>query len=135
MTILFTVGTVGFLIGLAFSFTPVEAVLIGLAMFFSSTIIIAKMLSDKKEITRLNGQIAVGVILLDDIVATFALMFVSANSKGSLDAIDIALLICKGILTVCVLALLSIKYCRAWPKRSLGLKSCYSSLRSPGALV
>ena len=109
MTILFTVGTVGFLIGLAFSFTPVEAVLIGLAMFFSSTIIIAKMLSDKKEITRLNGQIAVGVILLDDIVATFALMFVSANSKGSLDAIDIALLICKGILTVCVLALLSIK--------------------------
>lgn len=109
MSILFTVGTIGFLIGLAFHFTLIEAILIGLAMFFSSTIIIAKMLSDKREITRLNGQIAVGVILFDDIVATFALLFVSASSKGDLDGVDIALLICKGILTVCVLAVLSIK--------------------------
>lgn len=108
-TILFTVGTVGFLVGLAFKFTMTEALLMGLAMFFSSTIIIAKMLSDKKELSRLNGQIAVGVILLDDVVATFALLFVAASSKGGLDAVDIGLLICKGILAVCVLALLSLK--------------------------
>src|SRR3989339_2174263 len=41
-SILFTVGTIGFLIGTAFQFTMTEALLIGLAMFFSSTIIIAK---------------------------------------------------------------------------------------------
>ncbi len=108
--ILFTIGTIGFLVGTAFQFTLVESLLIGLAMFFSSTIIIAKVLSDKKEITRLNGQIAIGVILLDDIVATFALLFVTASSAGNtLDAFEIALLVLKGIAVIGVLAFLSVK--------------------------
>ncbi len=108
--ILLTIGTIGFLVGTAFHFTATEAFLIGLAMFFSSTIIIAKVLSDKKEITRLNGQIAIGVILLDDIVATFALLFVAAGGSGNaLDALDIGLLILKGIVMIAVLAFLSTK--------------------------
>lgn len=108
--ILLTIGTIGFLIGSAFEFTTVEALLIGLALFFSSTIIIAKVLSDKKELTRLNGQIAIGVILLDDIVATFALLFVAASGSGNaLSAFDIALLALKGVLAIGVLAFISIK--------------------------
>lgn len=108
--ILFTIGTVGFLVGLAFQFTLIESILVGLAMFFSSTIIIAKVLSDKKEITRLNGQIAIGVILLDDIVATFALLFVAASSSGNaLDAVDIGLLALKGMAVIGALAFLSLK--------------------------
>jgi Kef-type K+ transport system membrane component KefB/voltage-gated potassium channel Kch len=106
---LLTIGTIGYLVGVAFQFTFIESLLIGLAMFFSSTIIIAKVLSDKKEITRLNGQIAIGVILLDDIVATFALLFVAAGSGNSLDGFEIALLLVKGVLVIAVLALLSLK--------------------------
>jgi Kef-type K+ transport system membrane component KefB/voltage-gated potassium channel Kch len=109
-SILFTVGTIGFLVGTAFQFSLTEALLIGLAMFFSSTIIIAKVLSDKKEISRLNGQIAIGVILLDDIVATFALLFVAAAGSGNdLGPLDIALLVIKGIAVISVLALLATK--------------------------
>ncbi|MDB5176360.1 MAG: rane protein of unknown function [Candidatus Saccharibacteria bacterium] len=104
-----TIGTIGYLVGMAFQFTFIESLLVGLAMFFSSTIIIAKVLSDKKEITRLNGQIAIGVILLDDIVATFALLFVAAASGNSLDGFEIALLLVKGVLVIGVLAFLSIK--------------------------
>jgi Kef-type K+ transport system membrane component KefB/voltage-gated potassium channel Kch len=104
-----TIGTIGYLVGVAFHFTPIESLLVGLAMFFSSTIIIAKVLSDKKEITRLNGQIAIGVILLDDIVATFALLFVAAASGNSLDGFEIALLIVKGAIVIAILAFLSIK--------------------------
>ena len=108
--ILLTIGTVGFLVATAFQFSTAEALLMGLAMFFSSTIIIAKFLSDKKEISRLNGQIAIGVILLDDIVATFALLFVAAGGQGhALSFVDIASLIVKGMLTIGVLGLLSIK--------------------------
>lgn len=108
--ILLTIGTIGFLVGTAFQFTATEAFLIGLAMFFSSTIIIAKVLSDKKEITRLNGQIAIGVILLDDIVATFALLFVAAGGTGqALGVFDIGLLILKGVIMISILALLSVK--------------------------
>lgn len=108
--ILSSVGTLGYLIGTAFNFTVVESVIIGLALFFSSTIIIAKVLSDKKELTRLNGQIAVGVILLDDIVATFALLFVAAGSGGqSLGPFEISILVLKGILTVAALAFVGMK--------------------------
>lgn len=108
--LLLTVGTLGFLLSVTFGFLPVEALLIGLAMFFSSTIIIAKVLSDKKEISRLNGQIAIGIILLDDIVATFALLFVAAaGSDTALGPLDIGFLLLKGGAVVAVLSFLSIK--------------------------
>lgn len=110
LALLLSVGTIGYLVGLAFHFTTTEAIIIGLAMFFSSTIIIAKVLSDKREITRLNGQIAIGVILLDDIVATFALLFVAAYSSGNApSATDIALLSLKGIVMIGVLAFVSMR--------------------------
>lgn len=95
--ILGSVGTLGYLVGNAFNFTQTESIIMGLALFFSSTIIIAKVLSDKKELTRLNGQIAIGVILIDDIIATFALLWVSSQSGGSLGPADIGLLLLKGV--------------------------------------
>lgn len=108
--LLLSVGSIGFMLSTAFGFTTAEALLVGLAMFFSSTIIIAKVLSDKKEITRLNGQIAIGVILLDDIVATFALLFVAANASGdALTVFDVGFLLLKGVIVIGVLAFLSIK--------------------------
>lgn len=96
LALLITIGTIGFLLGAAFHFNTTESVLIGLALFFSSTIIIAKVLSDKKELTRLNGQLAIGVILIDDIIATFALLFIASQSGGSLTPTDIGLLLAKG---------------------------------------
>ncbi len=108
--ILTTVGTTGFLIGNAFHFTSQESILLGLAMFFSSTIIIAKVLSDKKELSRLNGQIAIGVILLDDIIATFALLFVAASSSGEvLGPMEIGLLLLKGVIVIGVLTFIATK--------------------------
>ena len=108
--ILSTVGTTGFLVGSAFHFTSQESILLGLAMFFSSTIIIAKVLSDKKELSRLNGQIAIGVILLDDIVATFALLFVAASTSGEvLGPMEIGLLLLKGVIVIGVLAFIATK--------------------------
>lgn len=101
--------TVGYLLAIAFGFTPFEAIITGLALFFSSTIIIAKVLSDKKQLTRLNGQIAIGIILFDDIVATFALLYVTTHTGNALGAWDVGFLILKGILTASVLTLLATK--------------------------
>jgi len=102
LTLLATVGTAGFIMALLFDFNRTEAIIMGLAVFFSSTIIIAKVLSDKRELTRLHGQIAIGIILIDDIVATFALLFVAAGSGHSLTAGDIGTLILKGVGLVAV---------------------------------
>lgn len=109
LSLLMTVGTLGYLIGTAMHFTQTEAIIIGLALFFSSTIIIAKVLSDKKELTRLNGQIAIGVILIDDIIATFALLFVATQAGDPLSPLDFGLLILKGVAAVGFLVLCGTK--------------------------
>jgi len=101
--------SIGYLIGTAMHFTTTEAILTGLALFFSSTIIIAKVLSDKKQLTRLNGQLAIGVILIDDIIATFALLYVTTNTGSGLDLLDVSFLVLKGVMTAAVLALLGTK--------------------------
>ena len=116
--ILTTVGTLGYLFGATFHFSVAESLILGLGLFFSSTIIIAKVLSDKKELTRLNGQIAVGVILLDDVVATIALLFVATGGSGqSLDAMTLGVLALKGALVIGVLALVATKVLPSLLKR------------------
>ncbi len=106
LALLLTIGTIGFLVINAFGFSRTEAVLVGLALFFSSTIIIAKVLSDKRELTRLSGQIAIGVILLDDIIATFALLYVAAQTGEPLTPATLGLLVLKGVAFIGVLILL-----------------------------
>lgn len=97
--ILAAVGTLGFLAAISFGFTSTEALIIGIALFFSSTIIILKVLSDKKELGRLYGQVAIGVILLDDVVATLALVVVAAiGTSGVFSLGDVSWLIGKGML-------------------------------------
>jgi len=108
-SLLGTIGMIGYLVGTSFGFSTTEAIITGLALFFSSTIIIAKVLSDKKQLTRLNGQIAIGVVLVDDIIATFALLFVAAQTGQSLDAFEIGFLILKGMAVIGVLILMGTK--------------------------
>lgn len=107
--ILGVVSTVGFVISLVFGFVGIDAFLIGLALFFSSTIIIVKLLSDKKEQNRLHGQIAIGVILVDDIIATLALLFIAASQNGGLHLNEIFLLLIKGVFITGLLTFCAIK--------------------------
>ncbi len=102
---LFTVGVLGFATSALLGFTRSESLIIGLALFFSSTIIIVKILSDKKEQNRLHGQIAIGVILMEDLVATFALLFIVAGQEGGLELSQVGVLFGKGLLLVGLLAL------------------------------
>jgi Kef-type K+ transport system membrane component KefB len=107
IALLATVGGLGFIAASLFHFTRPEAVILGLALFFSSTIIIAKVLSDKHELTRLHGQLAIGIILIDDIIATFALLFVAAGSGDSLGTGEISTLVLKGIGLAAIFTLIS----------------------------
>jgi Kef-type K+ transport system membrane component KefB/Trk K+ transport system NAD-binding subunit len=113
MSIFMTAGALLLVIGglgiaasrLLFGFTVNEAYIVGLALFFSSTIIIVKVLADKKEQNRLHGQIAIGVILLDDIVATLALLFVAAGEDQSVGLSELGLLLAKGVGLILLLVL------------------------------
>lgn len=77
------IGLLGYAAGALLGFSTIESVLIGLSLIFSSTIIILKVLSDKKEQGRLYGQIAIGVILVEDLIAIFALLLVAGLSKSN----------------------------------------------------
>jgi len=71
--IIFT-ASIGFVIALVMGMTVVSAAYVAVALTFSSTIIIVKLLSDKKEIDALHGRIAVGFLIVQDIAAILALV-------------------------------------------------------------
>jgi Kef-type K+ transport system membrane component KefB len=88
-------------------FSRWSSVIIGLSLFFSSTIIIVKILTDKKEQSRLHGQIAIGIVLFDDIIATIALLFVSAAKNHTLGLSQLGMLALQGFLLAALLIIAS----------------------------
>ena len=75
----------GFLLILAMGREVMEAIYVAVALTFSSTIIIVKLLSDKRELDSLHGRIAVGFLIVQDIAVVLAMMAMSAL-RGAADA-------------------------------------------------
>ncbi len=75
--IIFTT-VIGFFIGRGLGFDTTTSAYIAIALTFSSTIIVMKLLSDKKDLGRLYGKISIGFLLVQDIVATLILIIVSS---------------------------------------------------------
>jgi len=71
---IFFTSIIGFFIAVALKMSFLTAAYVSVALTFSSTIIIVKLLSDKKEIDSLHGQIAIGFLIVQDIAAILALV-------------------------------------------------------------
>lgn len=82
--VVFTSG-VGFLICLALGLAVIPALYVAVALTFSSTIIIVKLLSDKREIDSLHGRIAVGFLIVQDIVVVLVMIGMSALGGADSD--------------------------------------------------
>ncbi|EUC69852.1 sodium/hydrogen exchanger [Alcanivorax sp. 97CO-5] len=80
--LIFTI-VLGFCIGIGLGFDWVNALYIAVALTFSSTIIIVKLLSDKKEIDSLHGRIAMGFLIVQDIAVVLAMMVVGSLSVSA----------------------------------------------------
>ncbi len=77
--IIFT-SVLGFGIGIGLGFTPVTALYLAVAFTFSSTIIILQLLHDKKDQDSLYGRIAIGFLLVQDLIAMIIFIFLSSSS-------------------------------------------------------
>lgn len=77
--VLFT-ASIGFLILLGLNFTVMSAFYLSIAISFSSTIIIIKLLSDKKDTRALYGRYTIGLMIVQDIIAISILIII--NSIG-----------------------------------------------------
>lgn len=64
----------GFVIAQLLGFSNVEALYLGVGLSFSSTIVVIKLLLEKNELTSLFGKLAVGILLLEDLIAVLILL-------------------------------------------------------------
>ena len=76
-------ATGGFLIAnFVFGFELIHAAYIAIALTFSSTVIIVKLLSDKGNLTSLHGRAAIGLLLVQDMVVILILISLNALEAG-----------------------------------------------------
>tara|TARA_Y100000310_G_scaffold139226_1_gene138517 strand:+ start:15627 stop:17354 length:1728 start_codon:yes stop_codon:yes gene_type:complete len=100
--------TLGYLIAIYSGvFVHIEAVYVGLIVAFSSTMIVIKLLADKREIDTLHGRIVIGILLLEDFLAILAMSFLGSIEQVSPAFLFLALL--KGFF-IFILILFSSKF-------------------------
>lgn len=90
------VAIVSAIIARAMDFGRFESAIIGLCLAMSSTVIIVTFFQQKKDVTRLYAQIAIGVLILQDLIATGGKITLSAYSSGE-TSLEIGLLILRGV--------------------------------------
>jgi Kef-type K+ transport system membrane component KefB len=104
--VLFT-SAVGYVLALLLGFAPTAALYIAVALTFSSTIIIVKLLSDKRETDELHGRIAIGFLIVQDIVVVVVMIGLTAFAEptaGGL-ALDLGFVVARGAGLLAVVAL------------------------------
>ncbi len=77
--------TIGFVLTRLFGFTLIECAFLSTALTFSSTVVVVKLLDEKKDMHRLYGRIAVGIFLVQDLVAIVMLTFLAGLAAGEED--------------------------------------------------
>ncbi|UZE94135.1 MAG: cation:proton antiporter [Candidatus Pacearchaeota archaeon] len=73
------IGVATFFISTALGFGRIESFYLALALSFSSTILVIKLFADKYELNTLHARIAISILLIQDIVAIFALAILSGR--------------------------------------------------------
>lgn len=101
-----------FLLGLgvasAFGRGGADAVYLALALTFSSTVVVVKLLTDARMIDRLHGRLSVGILVVQDIVVVLAMIALTATaSDGGGPSVDqLVGVVLRGVLLVVVAVLL-----------------------------
>ena len=99
---------IGYFVGTLLGFSMLTSMYIALAISFSSTIIIMKLLSDKGDLYTLYGKISIGFLIVQDLVAIIVLIIISSLSIGEGVISHIGLTLLKGLALVLVFAPVSL---------------------------
>ena len=115
-------AALGFGLSIGLGFGLMEAMFLAMAVTFSSTVVVVKLLDEKGEIESLYGRIAVGVLLVQDLVVIMLLTFLAGLSGegAGLDAGAVGLGLVKafgGMAALLAVALVAAKYILPMPFR------------------
>jgi len=82
---IFFTSAIGFGLGLLLGISPLAAIYLSIALAFSSTTVIVKLLNNKKALHSLYGRVAIGFLLVQDLVAIVVLIVLAgfAASEGT----------------------------------------------------
>jgi Kef-type K+ transport system membrane component KefB len=102
-------SVIGFFIVIALGFDYIPALYIAVALTFSSTIIIVKLLSDKRELDQLHGRIAVGFLIVQDILVVVAMVIIVSigEAEGTQPSQNLWVTLFGSIAFLAVVALLA----------------------------
>lgn len=100
---------IGYMVSLNLGFSSIESAFISMALTFSSTIIVVKILSDKKDIDSLYGKITVGILLVQDLVVIFILMFISTSYHSGTIA-DVLFSVLVKVVALIILLIIASNY-------------------------
>ena len=106
--VIFT-SVIGYLIAIVLGMTTITAIYVAVALTFSSTIIIVKLLSDKKEVDTLHGRIALGFLIVQDLVVVLAMIGLNALGKANENSLGLAALsvLAKGFAFLAIIGLVT----------------------------
>ncbi len=102
-------ATLVFLICQLLGMSLVPSLYVAAAMSFSSTIIIVKLLSDKREIDALHGRIAIGFLIVQDIMVVITMIVITALGAATGDTYllrEVGMVVVKGAGLLVLVALL-----------------------------
>jgi Kef-type K+ transport system membrane component KefB len=74
--------TLGFFIATYLGFNTLESIYLGLGLAFSSTVVVIKMLLEKRDLSSLYGKLSIGILLVEDLVAIIVLMLLTVGSSA-----------------------------------------------------
>jgi Kef-type K+ transport system membrane component KefB len=93
----------GWLLLLAFNFSWLSALFLAVAVTFSSTIVILKLLNDKKDTESVYGRYTIGLMLVQDIIVIMILMGLGITQPAISIGTIMVILIWKGLAAVVIL--------------------------------
>ncbi|GAB6880188.1 cation:proton antiporter [Halorubrum gandharaense] len=94
-------------IALLLGFGTMEAFIIGLAVMYSSTAVVIKMLTDLDETTTLHGKLDVGILLMQDVVVVILLAVLAAGRPESVTEVATTLAVVLALVAVVTVAALA----------------------------
>ncbi|NCS99984.1 sodium:proton exchanger [Candidatus Parcubacteria bacterium] len=100
----------GFFVGRALGMEVLSSLYVGVALAFSSTIIIMKLIADKGDMDSLYGKISIGFLLVQDIVAILLLFFIPILASGDFAPSSVILLLVKSAIAFGGIYLFSKKF-------------------------
>lgn len=78
---IFITTILGTFIAQSFGFSLVESIYLGIGLSFSSTIVVIKLLLEKKDLRSLYGKLSIGILLLEDLLAVIILLGFSSTTS------------------------------------------------------